>query len=147
MQSPAEPAAERKPREGDLWRSSGLPCATTIVLATRTRRILATYGPAKRLSNLVIRATDRVEKIMNEEKPTAAFMSAFMVASCNSAQGFLERAARAPTKEHALECLDAAEQWLRRAQAALVGELPEGLSAPSLEPRTMKAPLEPLDAD
>jgi hypothetical protein len=74
-------------------------------------------------------------------------MSAFVVASCNSAQGFLERAAKAPTKEHARECLDAAEQWTKRAREALDGELPEGLSAPSLEPRTTKPPLEPLDVD
>jgi hypothetical protein len=72
-------------------------------------------------------------------------VSAFLVASCNSAQGFIERAAKAPTKDHARECLDAAEQWVRRAREALDGELPNGFSPPSIEPRTTKPPLAPLD--
>ncbi|HHH29043.1 MAG TPA: hypothetical protein ENK57_11965 [Polyangiaceae bacterium] len=79
---------------------------------------------------------------------SSEFRGTFVVAAVNSASGFLDRALAARTRGQAMQALEGAEQWIRRAREAVEsGELPEGFGAPALRPAGPALPLEPLDDD
>lgn len=78
----------------------------------------------------------------------AEFRGTFVIASVNSAEGFLQRVLASKTRAQALEGLEGAMQWILRAKQAIEhGTLPEGFGTPEVRPAGPRLPLERLDTD